>query len=66
MKVLAALFGLVLCAGVFFVVRRDGAEGGRMEAAFGFGLIAISALGWTIQLVTEVIDRILRARKRRS
>jgi drug/metabolite transporter (DMT)-like permease len=66
MKVLAALLGLVFFAGVFFVVRRDGAEGGRMEAAFGFGLIAIAALGWTLQLIVEVIDRMWRARKRRS
>jgi drug/metabolite transporter (DMT)-like permease len=66
MKVLAALFGLAFVAGVFFVVRRGGAEGGRLEGAFGFGLIAIAALGWSIQVVVEVIDRVLRARKRRS
>lgn len=59
-------FCLAFFAGVFFVVRRGGAEGGRLEGAFGFGLIAIAALGWTVQLVVEVINRALRARKRRS
>jgi len=63
MKVLGALFGLVFCAGVFFVIRRGGAEGGRMEVAFGIGLMAIAAIGWTIQLVVELVDRARRRRR---
>jgi hypothetical protein len=66
MKVLGGLFGLLFLAGLFLVLRRAGAEGGRTEAAAGAGLIAIAVFGWGAQLVVEVLDNLMRACKRKK